>query len=102
MSPASKAVEVKVDGRVLKLTNLDKVLWPEVGFTKGQMIDYYTRVAPALLPHLKDRPLTLKRSHFGVALCRSLLQRLLPHAHHRFPSMVLVRRSRVVTTAGAV
>ena len=63
---ASKAVEVKVDGRLLKLTNLDKVLWPEVGFTKGQMIDYYTRVAPALLPHLKDRPLTLKRYPNGV------------------------------------
>ena len=63
---ASKAVEVKVDGRLLKLTNLDKVLWPEVGFTKGQMINYYTRVAPALLPHLKDRPLTLKRYPNGV------------------------------------
>jgi bifunctional non-homologous end joining protein LigD len=63
---AAKAVEVKVDGRLLKLTNLDKVLWPEVGFTKGQMIDYYTRVAPALLPHLKDRPLTLKRYPNGV------------------------------------
>ena len=66
MSAASKAVEVNVDGRVLKLTNLDKVLWPEVGFTKGQMIDYYTRIAPALLPHLKDRPLTLKRYPNGV------------------------------------
>jgi len=66
VSAASKAVEVNVDGRVLKLTNLDKVLWPEVGFTKGQMIDYYTRIAPALLPHLKDRPLTLKRYPNGV------------------------------------
>jgi bifunctional non-homologous end joining protein LigD len=63
---ASKPVEVNVEGRLLKLTNLDKVLWPEVGFTKGQMIDYYTRVAPALLPHLKDRPLTLKRYPNGV------------------------------------
>jgi bifunctional non-homologous end joining protein LigD len=66
LSPASKPVEVTVDGRLLKLTNLDKILWPEVGFTKGQMIDYYTRVAPALLPHLKDRPLTLKRYPNGV------------------------------------
>jgi bifunctional non-homologous end joining protein LigD len=66
VSAASKAVEVKVGDRVLRLTNLDKVLWPEVGFTKGQMIDYYTRVAPALLPHLKDRPLTLKRYPNGV------------------------------------
>lgn len=66
MSPTGGAVEVQVDGRVLRLTNLDKILWPEVGFTKGQMIDYYTRVAPALLPHLKDRPLTLKRYPDGV------------------------------------
>ena len=66
MSPTGGAVEVNVEGRVLRLTNLDKVLWPEVGFTKGQMIDYYTRLAPALLPHLRDRPLTLKRYPDGV------------------------------------
>ena len=65
MSP-EQAVEVKVGGRELRLTNLDKVLWPQVGFTKGQMIDYYTRIAPHLLPHLKGRPLTLKRYPNGV------------------------------------
>jgi bifunctional non-homologous end joining protein LigD len=47
-------------------TNLDKVFYPKQGFTKGQMIEYYTRVAPALLPHLRDRPLTLKRYPNGV------------------------------------
>ena len=62
-----KAVEVQVEGRTIKLTNLDKVLYPETGFTKGQMIDYYTRIAPTLLPHLHDRPLTLKRYPEGVA-----------------------------------
>jgi bifunctional non-homologous end joining protein LigD len=66
MSPASRSVDVNVDNHVLRLTNLDKVYWPEDGFTKGQMIDYYTRVAPALLPHLQDRPLTLKRYPDGV------------------------------------
>jgi bifunctional non-homologous end joining protein LigD len=66
VSSSSSTVEVRVDDRTLKLTNLEKVFWPEVGFTKGQMIDYYTRVAPALLPHLKDRPLTLKRYPDGV------------------------------------
>jgi bifunctional non-homologous end joining protein LigD len=60
------SVEVEVNGRQLRLSNLDKVLYPEVGFTKGQVIDYYTRVAPVLLPHLKDRPLTLKRYPNGV------------------------------------
>jgi bifunctional non-homologous end joining protein LigD len=62
----SKAVEVDVDGRTLRLTNLDKVLWPKTGFTKGQVIDYYARIAPVLLPHLSDRPLTLKRYPNGV------------------------------------
>jgi bifunctional non-homologous end joining protein LigD len=57
---------VDVDGRHLKLSNLDKVLYPEAGFTKGQVIDYYTRIAPALLPHLRKRPLTLKRYPNGV------------------------------------
>jgi bifunctional non-homologous end joining protein LigD len=63
---AAKAVEVEVEGRRLKLSNLDKVFYPGVGFTKGQVIDYYRRIAPALLPHLRDRPLTLKRYPDGV------------------------------------
>jgi bifunctional non-homologous end joining protein LigD len=62
--PARVAVEVA--GKRLSLSNLDKVMYPAVGFTKGQVIDYYTRVAPALLPHLRDRPLTLKRYPNGV------------------------------------
>jgi bifunctional non-homologous end joining protein LigD len=66
VSPTSRAVEVQVGDRTLRLTNLDKVYWPELGFTKGQMIDYYTRIAPAILPHLRDRPLTLKRYPEGI------------------------------------
>ena len=64
MSPSSTTVEV--EGHQLKLSNLDKVLYPKVGFTKGQVIDYYTRIAPVLLPHLRERPLTLKRYPNGV------------------------------------
>jgi bifunctional non-homologous end joining protein LigD len=60
------AVEVEVDGKQLKLSNLDKVFYPETGFTKGQVIDYYTRVAPSVLPHLEGRPLTMKRYPNGV------------------------------------
>jgi len=60
------AVEVKIENRVLKLTNLEKILYPEVGFTKAQVIDYYTRIAPAILPHTRDHPLTLKRYPNGV------------------------------------
>jgi bifunctional non-homologous end joining protein LigD len=61
-----RRVAVEVEGRQLSLSNLDKVMYPAVGFTKGQVIDYYTRIAPALLPHLRDRPLTLKRYPNGV------------------------------------
>jgi bifunctional non-homologous end joining protein LigD len=59
-------VRVDVDGRQLTLTNLDKVLYPRTGFTKGEVIDYYSRVADALLPHLRGRPLTRKRWPDGV------------------------------------
>ncbi|HWF54675.1 MAG TPA: DNA ligase D [Solirubrobacteraceae bacterium] len=57
---------VVTDGRRLKLSNWDKVLFPETGFTKGDLIVYYGRVAPAVLPHLRDRALTLKRYPNGV------------------------------------
>ena len=49
---------VEIQGKQLKLTNLEKVLYPATGFTKGQVIDYYARIAPAILPHLAGRPLT--------------------------------------------
>ncbi|MFN2503491.1 MAG: non-homologous end-joining DNA ligase [Acidimicrobiales bacterium] len=64
-APAN-TLEVTVAGRQLKLSNMDKVLYPEAGFTKGHVIDYYTRIAPVLLPHLRQRPLTLKRYPNGV------------------------------------
>jgi bifunctional non-homologous end joining protein LigD len=57
---------VEVDGRELKLTNLDKVLYPETGFSKGEVVDYYAKVAPAILPHLQGRALTLRRFPEGV------------------------------------
>ncbi len=63
----AKETVVDVEGRHLKLSNLDKVLYPEAGFTKGQVIDYYVRIAPVLLPHLHGRPLTMKRYPNGVS-----------------------------------
>jgi bifunctional non-homologous end joining protein LigD len=62
----SKQTEVTVEGRRLTLSNLDKVLYPEAGFTKAEVIDYYMRVAPVLIPHLAGKPLTLKRYPDGV------------------------------------
>jgi bifunctional non-homologous end joining protein LigD len=58
--------QVEVDGRELKLTNLDKVLYPEAGFTKGEVVDYYAKVAPAIVPHLTGRAVTLRRFPEGV------------------------------------
>ena len=62
----SKKSELDIGGRTLVVSNLDKVLYPEAGFTKAQVIDYYVRIAPVLLPHLKSRPITLKRYPDGV------------------------------------
>jgi len=62
---ASETV-VEIQGKRLKLSNLEKILYPAVGFTKGQVIDYFVRISPVLLPHLKNRPLTLKRYPNGV------------------------------------
>jgi bifunctional non-homologous end joining protein LigD len=66
MAETSEKVTVEVDGHRLTLSNLGKVLYPEAGFHKGEVIDYYTRIAAALLPHLADRPLTVKRYPNGV------------------------------------
>ncbi|MDD5198623.1 MAG: non-homologous end-joining DNA ligase [Terrimicrobiaceae bacterium] len=55
-----------VGGAKIEVSNLDKVLYPKAGFTKGQVIDYYVRISPVLLPHLKARPITLKRYPDGV------------------------------------
>src|SRR5438477_1177995 len=62
----SEKAELVVEGKKLAVSNLNKVLYPKAGFTKGQVIDYYIRIAPLLLPHLKDRPLTMKRYPDGV------------------------------------
>jgi len=64
--PQPRRIEVDVQGRTLSLSNLDKVLYPEAAFTKGHVIDYYTRIAPFVLPHLRGRALTLKRYPNGV------------------------------------
>ena len=63
----SEDVSVVVDGRTLRLRRLDKVLYPTTGTTKGEVLDYYARIAPLLLPHLGRRPVTRKRWPDGVA-----------------------------------
>jgi bifunctional non-homologous end joining protein LigD len=63
--PADK-IAVQVDGRPLALTNLAKVLYPADGFTKAEVLDYYQRISPVLLPHIAGRPMTLRRFPHGV------------------------------------
>jgi bifunctional non-homologous end joining protein LigD len=66
VSPDARKVTVEVEGHKLTLSNLDKVLYPEAGFTKAQVIDYYQQIAPVLLPHIAGRPVTIKRYPDGV------------------------------------
>jgi bifunctional non-homologous end joining protein LigD len=73
-------VPVEIEGRKLVLSNLDKVLYPEAGFTKAQVIDYYQRIASVLLPHIADRPVTIKRYPDGVD-AKFFFQKNAP-AHH--------------------
>ena len=63
---AGTSSTIEIEGQQIKLTNVEKVLYPAVGFTKAQVIDYFIRIAPVLLPHLKGRPLTMKRYPNGV------------------------------------
>ena len=70
---------VEIEGKRLALSNLDKVLYPKAGFTKAQVIDYYARIAPVLLPHIVDRPMTLKRYPNGVEAEHFYEKRCPPH-----------------------
>ena len=64
--PKSGNAKLKVQGREVQLTNLDKPFWPELGITKGDLIQYYADVAPLLLPHIKDRAMVMKRYPHGA------------------------------------
>ena len=64
---AGSRITVRVGERQLTLSNLEKVLYPRTGFTKGEVLDYYTRIAPVLLPHVRDRAMTFVRFPDGVA-----------------------------------
>jgi bifunctional non-homologous end joining protein LigD len=75
----SAKTRVEVDGTELTLSNLDKVLYPQHGFTKGEVIDYYARIAPAMLPHLEGRPSTRLRYPEGVDAERFFEKNAPPH-----------------------
>jgi bifunctional non-homologous end joining protein LigD len=60
------SLSIKIGNKKLTLSNIDKIIYPETGFTKGQVIDFYSRVAPYILPHIQNRPITLKRYPNGI------------------------------------
>jgi bifunctional non-homologous end joining protein LigD len=78
-SGSTTGTHVEVDGRRLVLSNLEKILYPEAGFTKAQVIDYYARIAPVMVPHLAGRPVTLVRCPNGVEGERFFEKRCPPH-----------------------
>jgi bifunctional non-homologous end joining protein LigD len=92
--------QVEVDGKELRLTNLDKVLYPKTGFTKGEMVDYYARVAPAIVPHLSGRAVTLRRFPEGVGdLDAAFFEKRCPK--HR-PKWVKTTRVQAGPNAGKI
>jgi len=96
----ARSRQVEVDGRELKLTNLDKVLYPKAGFTKGEVVDYYAKVAPAIVPHLKGRAVTLRRFPEGVEdLDAAFFEKRCPR--HR-PKWVKTTRVKAGPNAGDI
>jgi bifunctional non-homologous end joining protein LigD len=65
-APRAGTVSLEVDGREVRLTNLEKVFWPQAGITKGDLVQYYAEIAPYLLPHLRDRAMVMKRYPHGI------------------------------------
>ncbi|HEX6230057.1 MAG TPA: DNA ligase D, partial [Solirubrobacterales bacterium] len=92
-APGRHGVQVEIEGRTLRLTNLDKVLYPKAGFTKRQVIDYYARVSPTLAPHLQGRPLTLKRYPDGVE-AEHFFQKACPSHRPRWVETTIVPSER--------
>ncbi len=84
---ATERVVVKIGGRTLRVSNLDKVLYPKVAFTKAQVIDYYVRIAPVMLPHVEGRGLTLRRWPDGVEADSFFEKRCPSHAPDWLPSV---------------
>ena len=82
--------------RDVKLTSADRVLFPDVGVTKGDLFEYYGRIAPAILPHLRDRPFTMKRMPMGLGT-EAYFQKQAPRG---MPSWIPTRAYRIVRRSG--
>lgn len=91
MSPSSSHATVEIEGRTLKLSNLDKPLYPD-GFTKSDLLEYYARVAPVLLPHLRRRPVTIRRFPDGTESAGFISKNVPRHAPDWVRTVVLPRK----------
>jgi bifunctional non-homologous end joining protein LigD len=96
MSARKTREVIEVDGREIEITNTAKVLFPQAGLTKGELIGYYRRIAPTMLPHLADRPLSFERYPDGIEI-NGFMQK---NASDYFPSWI--RRARVAKENGEV
>lgn len=94
MSPTSERFTAEIGGRELSFSNLSKVLYPSTGFTKGELIDYYLRIAPVMLPHLARRPITVKRFPNGVVQQGFIEKNVPKHAPPWIRTAVLSRRMK--------
>jgi bifunctional non-homologous end joining protein LigD len=98
MSPPTERVTVTVGDRELSLSNLAKPMYPTTGFTKGELIDYYAKIAPVMLPHLKGRPVTTKRFPNGVEASSFIEKNVPRHAPEWVRTVVLNRKSKGADT----
>jgi bifunctional non-homologous end joining protein LigD len=98
MSPREERLTVTLDGRELSLSNLDKAMYPATGFTKGELLDYYAKIAPVMLPHLRARPVTVKRFPNGVEAPGFIEKNVPRHAPKWIHTVVLERKAKGADT----
>ena len=98
MSPTDERVTVTIEGRELSLSNLAKPMYPATGFTKGELLDYYAKIAPVMLPHLRGRPVTVKRFPNGVEASGFIEKNVPKHAPDWIRTVVLERKAKGADT----
>jgi bifunctional non-homologous end joining protein LigD len=94
MSPNEERFTAEIEGRELNFSNLSKIMYPATGFTKGELIDYYLRIAPVMLPHIAGRPITSKRFPNGVDSQGFIEKNVPKHAPDWIRTAVLARRMK--------
>jgi bifunctional non-homologous end joining protein LigD len=98
VSTKDERVAVTIEGRELSLSNLAKPMYPATGFTKGELLDYYAKIAPVMLPHLRARPVTTKRFPNGVESSGFIEKNVPRHAPDWIRTVVLDRKAKGADT----